>query len=498
MAIAVYLLLALLLLLLNAFFVLAEFAAVRIRPSRVEQLVDQGKPRAKLLEHIQTHLDDYLAVCQLGITFASLGLGAVVKPVFAGLIEALTGASSTTASAVAVTVGILLFSFFHVVIGEQVPKMLAIRRPEPTLFAVALPLKVFRLLFLLPLIVLRGATNACLRLFGVSGKEKDRHHSEEELKIILEDSQERGLMSFRRLLFMENIFDLGDVKVRDAMRPRDGVKVLRVGASWEENMGTIRQSRFSRYPLVDGGEMPVGVVHVKDLLYEPPDRLPSADLKAISRSYITTMDDVPLENLLAELQRHRGHLAMVKNAKGKWVGFISLEDIIEEIIGTIEDEFEVEPPLQLADAVTPGRVVLGIQAENLEGVIDQAFKRVPAAELPRPADRLARAVLERERAMSTYLGKGLAIPHARVEGLEKPVLIVARAEPGVAVKRREEKAKLFFILLTPAGAPRVQVRLLARIVALIDSEFVRERLLEAQEPAAVVEAILAGDPATIS
>lgn len=493
MTILLYLLLALLLLLLNAFFVLAEFAAVKLRPSRVEQLVDQGNVKAKLVQHIQSRLDDYLAVCQLGITFASVALGIVGEKAVARVILGSLGVSSGAAHAIASTAVLILISALHVVLGEQVPKMFAIRRPEGSALLIALPLQFFRWLFYLPLTLLSGTTTAILKLFGITGRSREAEHSEEELRIILAQSQTTGLMSFRRLLFLENIFDLGGLKVRDVMRLRTGVKVLKAAAPWDENFKVIKESRFSRFPLVDGQDMPVGVIHVKDLLYEGTEKLPAADLRKLARPYTTASEEMPLESLLAELQRSRGHLAMVRNAEGKWTGFISLEDVLEEIIGTIEDEFEVEPPMFLADALTPGRVILGLHAASLEEVIGKAFGSVPASEVPLPVERASKAVLDRERAMSTYLGNGLAVPHARLEGMDKPVLLFSRSHEGVPVAGRDERAHLIFILLTPAGAPRIQVRLLARICGLVDSEYVAERLRTAETPAGVVEAIRAAE-----
>jgi tellurite resistance protein TerC len=349
---------------------------------------------------------------------------------------------------------------------------------------------VFRYVLLVPLVVLTAATKLCLRVLGIRGRPHEEDHSEDELRIILAKSQKTGLMSFRRLLFLENIFDLGGIRVRDAMLPRDSVKVLRLSQPWEENLKVIRDSRFSRFPLMDGGDLPIGVVHVKDVFYAGGE----PELRKMARPYLTTTEDAPLETLLGELQRHRGHLAMVKNAEGRWTGFISLEDIVEEIIGTIEDEFEVEPKIYLSDALTPGRTVLGIEASSVEELVGQAFGRVPAHELPLPKEKIVKAVLERERAMSTYLGRGLAIPHARLEGLERPALVFARSEEGVPIAGRDEKAYLAFVLLTPSGSPRVQARLLARICQLIDSEYVGEQLRKAESPQAVVEAIRAAEP----
>jgi len=494
--IAIYLLLAAGLILLNAFFVLAEFAIIKLRPSRVEELVDEGNARAKLVKHIQGNIDDYLSVCQVGITVASVALGFVGEPGFAHLFIYLTGASSGLAHTAAVSAALVLSAGLHVVLGEQVPKMFALRRAEGAALFIAHPLLFWRGVFHVPLILLTGATRGILRLFGIRGAIKETEHSEDELKIILAQSQKTGLMSFRRLLFLENIFDLSDVKVRDAMRGRDGVKVLRISAPWEENFKVIRDSRLSRFPLLGDGDLPLGIVHIKDVFFEGPEKMSAVDLKKIARPFLTALEDMPLENLLGDFQRQRGHLAVVKNAEGKWTGIISLEDIIEEVIGTIEDEFEAEPRIFMADALTPGRVVLGIDASSLEEAVGQIFGRVAATELPLPVDRIVKAVLERERAMSTYLGNGLAIPHARLEGIERPVLLFGRSDAGIPIKGREDRATFIFVLLTPSGSPRVQVRLLARICGLIDSEYVVERLRKAETHAAVVEAIRAAEPMT--
>jgi len=489
---AIYALLTLLLLLLNGFFVLAEFSAIRLRPSRVEELVAQGHKTAKIVQYIQSHLDDFLPVFQVGITLASIALGFVGQAMAGEFVGGLLGIHSRAASIVTFVVEYGMISFLHVLLGELVPKQVAIRKTEGAALLTSRPLVLFRGVLLLPIWLLNSSARFLLRLIGLPPEVKEEKHSEDELRIILAQSQSTGLMSFRRLLFLENIFDLSDVRVRDAMRGRDGVKVLRLGAPWEENFKVIKESRLSRFPLVGDGEFPIGIVHIKDVLYEAPN----VDLKRIARPYLNALEDMPLENLLGDFQRQRGHLAVVKNSEGKWTGIISLEDIIEEVVGTIEDEFEAEPRIFMADALTPGRVVLGLDASSLEEAIGQAFGRVASTELPLPVDRIVKAVLERERAMSTYLGNGLAIPHARLEGIDRPVLLFGRSDAGVPIKGRDEKAHFLFILLTPSGSPRVQVRLLARICGLIDSEYVVERLRKAETHAAVVEAIRAAEPMT--
>ncbi len=494
MTIAVLLLVAHLLLALNAFFVLAEFASVKMRPSRTEELVAQGVGRAAVVKHVQSHLDEYLSVCQVGITFTSIGLGFVGEPAFAELIRRMLDVGTAAAHTIAVTAGYLVVSSLHIVLGELVPKSIALRKPEGAALATALPLRFFHGLFWVPLVILNGATIGILRLFGMSRGVEEPEHSEEELRIILADTQEAGVLSFERLLLLENIFDLRGLRVRDVMRPRSAVRVLRAGAPWEENQKVIRESRFSRFPLVEeGGGMPLGVIHVKDLYYEGTDRLAAADLRKIARPLLTTLETTPLEKLLTELRRQRGHLVVVRNEEGKWVGALSLEDVMEEIVGSIEDEFETEPPIYVSEALSEGRVVLDLEASSLEEAIGQAFGRLGAAGLPVPREGAVRAVLERERAMSTYLGGGLAIPHARLEGLERPCLVFARSRGGIPVKGGPERAHLVFILLTPAGSPRAQVRLLARIAGLVQSEFVTDRLGKAGTAAEVVDAIRAAE-----
>jgi mannitol/fructose-specific phosphotransferase system IIA component (Ntr-type) len=206
---------------------------------------------------------------------------------------------------------------------------------------------------------------------------------------------------------------------------------------------------------------------------------------------------MPLESLMTELQRRRRRVAIVVDRKGQWVGFITLEDIVEEIIGSIEDEFEKEPPLFLVDTMSEGRVVFDVRAADILGAISQMLARVNAAELPLPREKVERAVIEREKEISTYLGHGVAVPHARFEGLERPVLIFGQSAEGVPASGTTDKIHIFFLLLTPLSAPQFQVRLLARICGLMQSEYVVEQLRETHNAATLVELVRAADPGTI-
>ena len=225
----------------------------------------------------------------------------------------------------------------------------------------------------------------------------------------------------------------------------------------------IRERRQTRYPLVDGGGKPIGIVHVKDLVLAGIDADGQPDLRRMARPFQTVRENASLETLLGDLQRRHSHMAIVLDANDRWTGLITLEDIIEEIVGTIEDEFQLEAPLFVADGLTPARVVLGLARRvTLEAAIREALARVPAAELPLPAARIADAVVERERGMPTLLARGLAAPHARMPEINQFVLVFARSDDGIPVTGRDARAHLLFIMVTPARDPRVQLRLLAR------------------------------------
>jgi len=502
MLIAVYALSALLLLLLNAFFVFAEFAAVKVRPTRIDELVAAGNPRARTVKHVIDHLDEYLSVCQVGITFCSIALGFVGEPMAHALVQPLLESagvhSPVLAHAIAVGAGVLLISFVHVLIGEQVPKMIAIGRADQAALLSAGILRAFRWFFFAPLWLLNGSTRLILGAIGLGGIGHGETHSEDELRIILSRSHTGGMMSFRRLLFMENVFDLGELKAKDAMRPRGAVRMLRLGLHWGDQEQFLRAWRFSRYPLLgDDPEKPLGIVHVKDVLLSPRESGAEPDLLKLVRPFLRVQEQQPLEQILGDMQRRRTHVALVHASDGRWTGMLTLEDIIEEIVGTIDDEFESEPPATLADVLTTGRVVLDLDASDLESAIASVLRQVPASDLPASIAAITTAVLERERLVSTYLGRGIAMPHARLPGLDKPALLFARSRAGVPVAGRDERAHLFFILLTPAGAPRIHQRLQARIAGILESDFIDTQLREAESVAAIIEVIRTGEQAAL-
>jgi CBS domain containing-hemolysin-like protein/mannitol/fructose-specific phosphotransferase system IIA component (Ntr-type) len=480
---------------LNAFFVLAEFAIVKIRPSRIIQWVTTGDKRAELLTGIRAHLDEYLSVCQVGITLASIALGMVGKRAT----EVILGGSpgGLVRYLIAISVSYLLIAGSHIVLGELVPKSIAIRLADHCALWSAEPLRFFHRLFFPALWLLTLLSKTILRLLPLQTSPGEEHHSEKELRILLDESQEHGMISFRRLLFMENVFDFGGLTVRDAMRQRAQVCTLDAQLPWDENLQLIRLSRFTRYPLItDNAQRPSGYIHVKDLVVRESEGPPL--LPTLSRPLLTAEETASLENVLADMQRRRIHAALVLDHQQQWTGFVTLEDILEELIGTIRDEFEDEEPVRLADALTLDRIHFDIKADSAIAALRLSLARLPPASLPLPSDQILQAVEARERLVGTYLGQGIGIPHARLSGLPKPFLMILRSGEGVGCEGTNEKAHLLFVLLTPAGQPRVHQRLLSIIATLLhESEYVKERLLTANTAEEVLEIIRTGEQAVL-
>lgn len=483
-----------LLLALNAFFVLAEFAVVKVRPSRVAQLVASGDRRAVLLTRIQDNLDEYLSVCQVGITLASVALGMVGEKTA----EVIMGtAGSATRYAVAMGVSYLVISGSHILLGELVPKSIAIRIADRSALWSAKPLRFFHVAFFPALWLLTHASNAILRLMGLGRTATGEHHTEEELRIILDQSQERGLMSFRRLLFMENVFDLGALTVKDAMRQRSQVRTLDARLDWPENLRVIQTAHFTRYPLLTADpERPSGFVHVKDLVIHADGAPP--DLRALARPLLATTEATPLEALFAEMQRRRIHVALVIDQQGRWSGLVTLEDLMEELVGTIRDEFEDEEPVRLADALAVDRIHFDVEADSPVEAVRVALERMAPGSLPLPVAQIIQALGERERLVGTYLGQGIGMPHARISGLDKPFAMVLRSARGVACEGTTERGRLLFVLLTPAGQARVHQRLQSLVVTLLhESDYVKERLMTATSAQEVLEVVRTGEQAAL-
>lgn len=353
------------LVLANGFFVAAEFALVKVRLSQVEQLAREGSWSAKVAREILNHLDAYLSACQLGITLASLGLGWVGENVGIKLLQPLLQAIGFPGAAeyLALPLAFVLITFLHISLGEQAPKILAIRASRATTLAVSWPLALFYKVLWPFIWVLHQASNLLLRLIGVrAAAPGEQNPTSEELKLILSESAAGGQLSRRERLMMENVLDLEDKVTRQVMVPRRDVVTLNTRRSMAENLQTISESEYTRFPLCDGDlDRVVGMVHTKDVLGAMVGGKPLPSLTRLARKIPVFPETMRLDVLLREFQRNRTHVAMVVDEYGTVSGMVTFENVLEELVGPIQDEFDRELPMiirrnngrYLVDALCP-------------------------------------------------------------------------------------------------------------------------------------------------
>jgi len=489
-----YLVAAGLLVLLNAFFVLAEFAIVKVRVTRMHELAEKGSTNAALAASIIKRLDAYLSTCQIGITVASLGLGWLGEPAVAHFlrpwIERLGWWSPVVSGSIAIGLALIFLTAVHITIGEQAPKMFAIRQGERAALVVARPLRAFYLVLFPAMWILNQATNAILWVLRIPPvSEMELAHSEEELKMILGASHEKGELTLNRLLMMENVLDFGTLRVRDVMTPGGKVVTLSSRAPWAENFEKIKTTLHSRYPLEMGSLGPSRIVHIKDIAVAMAAGGPP-DLVAISRPVKSVRPDLPLEDLLQHFHRNHSHLAMVEDDRGTFLGLVSIEDVVEELIGTVRDEFEQVKEFRLADLVPPEAIALELESMPKPQVVRALVQRLAQKRPEINVEAVASTILKRESLASTGLGGGIAIPHGRVEGLPRPLAAIGRSKEGIDFQSLDGKpVNLFFLILTPIHDEGAHVNILGKISRLLSSDYLREKLSTAKSTEEVMEVL---------
>ena len=338
-----------LLLAANAFFVAAEFALVKVRAIRLQTLADAGSARARLAAKILKHLEAYLAACQLGITMASLGLGWVGEPAVAALLEPMfraAGLSEQLLHTVAFLTGFLIFSSLHIVIGEQVPKTLAIRQPEPISLWIAIPLHGFFLMCWPLNWALNSASRACLRFLGVAEASGHEVFSGAELRQLIGASHQLGEVRKQEHDMLGAVFDLEKVEVGEVMTHRRSIVSLNADAPVQEIVRQVLEGPHTRYPLWRGDpDTIIGVLHAKDVLaavQRSGANLGNAELRRLASPPWFVPDTTSLLHQLLAFRQRRAHLAFVIDEYGALMGLVTLEDILEEIVGDIVDEKDVE------------------------------------------------------------------------------------------------------------------------------------------------------------
>lgn len=332
---------------LNGFFVACEFAIVKVRSSQLDALVEEGNLRATFAKHVRAHLDAYLSATQLGVTLASLALGWVGEQFLAAMLQpgfALAGIHShTVVSAVSIALAFFAITFLHIVFGELAPKYIAIGNPLATSLLLVRPLGAFYILFKPVIWLLHKSSNfvlqTLLRIQPVAGTELA--HSEEELRLILDQSEKSDEVSALGRDLLMNALDLRRRVVRDIMTPRGEVVSLDLEDSFEDNIKKALASRHTRFPLCRGHlDNTVGLVHIKELV--PMMRDPHPDLLRIKRELIPVPEMMLLEKLLSLFLTRHAHLAIVVDEYGGTVGMVTLENVLEELVGDIQDEFDSE------------------------------------------------------------------------------------------------------------------------------------------------------------
>ena len=393
--------LGLLLVLLNGFFVAAEFAIVKLRRTRADELATTHGLRGRILLTVRSHLDAYLSACQLGITLASLALGWIGEPAFARLVEPVLARLGVTdprlVQSVAFAFAFGLISFLHIVLGELAPKSIAIRRAEAVSLNTALPLYLFYWAMYPFIYVLNGAANLILGWLGVEmATEGDEAHSIDELRTVLRASHRHGELGKVEAQIATRGLGLGELVVGDVMRPLGELVWIERGAPIDAVLEEIRTSRFTRYPVrdPDTGRF-LGLLHIKDLLTAPGRIRDIGELQPYLRRLPSAEETDDLESVLARFRHGDPHFAIVVNELGTETGFLTFEHIVEALFGPVQDEFAKREPswqrgadgsltgsgslsiLSLEEAL--GSNVPPVEANSVGGLVLETLNRLPSA-----------------------------------------------------------------------------------------------------------------------
>lgn len=332
---------------LTAFFVASEFAIVKIRSSRIDQLIQEGRRSAVAAKKIINNLDEYLSACQLGITITALGLGWVGESTFERIF--LTFFSdidlpSSVSNLLSFGIAFAIITFLHVVVGELAPKTIAIQKAEAIALSFARPLIWFYKLMYPFIWTLNGSAQLITRMFGLKpAKESDIAHSEEELRIILSESYKSGEINQSEYKYVNKIFDFDDKIAKEIMVPRTEIVTLSKDDSLENVLNVIKDEKYTRYPIIDGDkDHIIGLINIKEVLtgIVSSNHNDPITLEHFIRPIIRVIDTIPVRELLVKMQKERIHMAVLMDEYGGTSGLVTVEDIIEEIVGDIQDEFD--------------------------------------------------------------------------------------------------------------------------------------------------------------
>jgi len=366
---------------LNGFFVAAEFAIVKVRSTQLSPLLQKGNRRARVAEAVVSNLDASLSAAQLGITLASLGLGWVGEPVFAALLHPVMDwlqiDSENLRRTLAFLVGFTVITFLHITAGEQAPKWFAIQKPLPTTLFAAWPLLWFYRLSYPFIWALNNTSLWMLRRVGLQpAGEHDSVHSEEELRLLFDSAHKHSAGTAIGRDIVLNALDLRQRIVREVMRPRQEMDVFSTEDTIEECLALAEKTRFSRFPLCEGGDLDksLGVVHFKDLFAMRQRARTGADLRPVARKLIYIPETARLETLLQHFLDRKLHFAIVVDEYGGTSGMVTLENILEELVGQIQDEFDQEVPLMVQTGDESWSLLGSLPLHELEELVGETLQ----------------------------------------------------------------------------------------------------------------------------
>lgn len=339
------LIMVLILIIFTSFFVASEFAIVKIRRTRIEYLIDQGNKQAIAVKKVLDNLDGYLSACQLGITVTALGIGWLGEPAVAHILEPLLGGlvwSHVVATTVSTAVAFFIITFLHVVLGELVPKTFAIQKAESIALLFSRPLIAFNYVMYPFIWLLNGSANLFSKLFGISpASDSEVAHSEEELRLILSESYESGEINQSEYRYVNKIFEFDDRMAKEIMVPRTEMISLYKNFSLKENLDIMKSEKFTRYPVAAGDkDHIVGIINIKELF--STDLSSENSMDRFIRPIITVIETTPIKQLLVKMQKEQIHMAVLMDEYGGTAGLVTVEDILEEIVGEIRDEFDTD------------------------------------------------------------------------------------------------------------------------------------------------------------
>ena len=333
---------------LTAFFVATEFAIVKVRQSRIDQLIAEGKTGSIAAKQVTSHLDEYLSACQLGITVTALGIGMVGERTFEFFLHPLfesVGIASKYVQPLTIAGAFLIATFLHVVVGELAPKTIAIQKAEAVTLAFSKPIQVFYKILYPFIWLLNGSARVLLKLFGMRpASEHELSHTEEELRILLSESYKSGEINDNELKFVNNVFEFDETIAREIMVPRTDIIGFEMNSTFEEVLQVISEERYTRYPIFEGDrDNIVGFLNIKDFLTLGMNKrvtVETFEMQTFINPVIRTIETTPIHELLQKMQKERIHIAILLDEYGGTSGMVTVEDILEVLVGDIHDEFD--------------------------------------------------------------------------------------------------------------------------------------------------------------